>query len=255
MARFMNGIMPIGGMPTRTSGIEKNAAGVAMAMSQQVTKPAPPPTAPPSTTAMVGLGRPSRTVKHVAERILGWLRRLGLGARPPRRKVGAGAEMLAGAAQDHDPHGVVRGQRLELIAELIEHRLVERIAALGPVERDRRDAPGETSTVIVCSVIHPPDCTPCAWRPPTYDPRSKQNRACRHNASWPFHDAAASADADADGLYGRNRREGAAGGAARLRRGLRRGAFFRDDGADPVAVDVHGEPDPARPAASPSGPA
>ena len=28
MARIMNGMMPIGAMPTRTSGIEKNAARV-----------------------------------------------------------------------------------------------------------------------------------------------------------------------------------------------------------------------------------
>ena len=60
MARIMNGMMPNGAMPTRSSGIEKNAARVAIATSQQVTKPAPPPIAPPSTTATVGLGRPSR---------------------------------------------------------------------------------------------------------------------------------------------------------------------------------------------------
>src|SRR5687767_7524825 len=41
----------------------------------------------------------------------------------------------------------------------------------------------------------------------------------RH-APWPVHDAAASADADARRVHGRNRRESALGGAARLRRGL-----------------------------------
>ena len=137
----MNGMIPIGGMPTRTSGIEKNAARVAMATSQQVTKPAPPPTAPPSTTATVGLGRPSRIASTSRSEYLA-----GSGgslcARPARRQIGAGAEMLARAAENDHAHTVVHGLRLELLAELVEHGLVERIAALGPVKCDRRDAPG-----------------------------------------------------------------------------------------------------------------
>jgi hypothetical protein len=50
--------------------------------------------------------------------------------------------MLAGAAQDHDPHAVVRAERFELVAQLVEHGLVECIAAFRPVERHGRDAPG-----------------------------------------------------------------------------------------------------------------
>src|SRR5215471_4261595 len=56
MARTRNGITPSGGMPTRTSGIEKNAVSVAIATSQQATNPAPPPIAPPCTIAIVGFG-------------------------------------------------------------------------------------------------------------------------------------------------------------------------------------------------------
>ena len=135
-------MMPYGAMPIRSSGIEKNAAGVAIATSQQVTKPAPPPIAPPSTTATVGFGQAVEDREHVAHRISGRWPRLRLSARPARGEVGAGAEMLAGAAQDDDADIVVGGERLELIRELVEHGLVERIAALGPVEGHGRDAPG-----------------------------------------------------------------------------------------------------------------
>ena len=47
---------PSGAIPTRTSGIEKNAPSVAIATSQHAANAAPPPTAPPCTTAMVGFG-------------------------------------------------------------------------------------------------------------------------------------------------------------------------------------------------------
>jgi hypothetical protein len=88
-----------------------------------------------------GFGQAVENREHVAYRIFGGLR-LGLRARPARGEVGTGAEMSAGAAQNHDPHAVIRAQRLELVAQLIEHGLVERIAALRPVERHGRDAPG-----------------------------------------------------------------------------------------------------------------
>src|SRR5262245_39923339 len=45
-------------------------------------------------------------------------------------------------AQHHDAHVVVGAQCLELISELIEHRLVEGVAAVRPIERDGCDASG-----------------------------------------------------------------------------------------------------------------
>ena len=95
-------------MPTRTSGIEKNAARVAIATSQQVTKPGAAADRAAFDHGDSRLGQAVEDREHVAQRIFGGLRRLGRRARPARRKVGAGAEMLAGAAQDDDPHAVVR---------------------------------------------------------------------------------------------------------------------------------------------------
>src|SRR5262245_31561936 len=55
-------------------------------------------------------------------------------------EIGAGAEMSPTAAQHDDAHVVVGAQSLELSSELIEHSLVEGIAAVRPIERDGGDA-------------------------------------------------------------------------------------------------------------------
>jgi hypothetical protein len=47
--------------------------------------------------------------------------------------------MPAAAAQYDHTHLVVGAKRRELVAEFVEHRLVERIAALRPIEPHRRD--------------------------------------------------------------------------------------------------------------------
>ncbi len=57
-----------------------------------------------------------------------------------RRDIGTDAEMLAIRAQNDDPHGGLGRPVGELLAELVEHDLVEGIAAVRPIERDGRDA-------------------------------------------------------------------------------------------------------------------
>src|SRR5262245_38355829 len=57
-------------------------------------------------------------------------------------EIRAGAEVPAAAAQHDDAYVLVRAQSLELISELVEHRLVEGVAAVGPIERDGCDASG-----------------------------------------------------------------------------------------------------------------
>jgi hypothetical protein len=81
--------------------------------------------------------------QHVAQR-QGRLGRLS-GSRVrifgTRRKIGAGTEMAAAAAQDDYPHALVGSERGELLGQLIEHALVEGIAAIRPVEQHRRHGP------------------------------------------------------------------------------------------------------------------
>src|SRR5215813_12009181 len=62
------------------------------------------------------------------------------------------------------------------------------------------------------------------------------------HATWPVHDAAASAHSDARRLPRGNHGEGAARRAARLRRAVGGRAFLGDQRADPLAVDAHGKP-------------
>src|SRR5437867_1474020 len=58
-------------------------------------------------------------------------------------RIPAGAERGAGAAQDDDPHARVTLELVEAAAQLVEHRGVERVAALGAIERDGRDRVGD----------------------------------------------------------------------------------------------------------------
>jgi hypothetical protein len=44
-----------------------------------------------------------------------------------------------GAAHDHAAQRVVSGERADRLAELLPHRLGQRVELLGPVERDRRN--------------------------------------------------------------------------------------------------------------------
>ncbi len=69
-----------------------------------------------------------------------------------RGEVGAGAEVAAAAAQHHDADIVVAGESGELRRQLLEHALVEGIAAIGAIERTVATRREETSTEIVCNV-------------------------------------------------------------------------------------------------------
>src|SRR5262245_48434209 len=80
--------------------------------------------------------------EHIAQRGRRARRRLRRGLAAAGGEIGASAEMSSTAAQHHDAHVVVGAQCLELIGELIEHRLVESVAAVGPIERDGCDASG-----------------------------------------------------------------------------------------------------------------
>ena len=86
-------------MPTRTSGIEKNAPSAASTMSQQAASAAPPPTAAPCTNAMVGFG--SRSSAASASTSDAWPAALRL--LRARDEIGAGAKVLAAAAKHNDP--------------------------------------------------------------------------------------------------------------------------------------------------------
>ena len=57
-----------------------------------------------------------------------------------RREIGTGAEVLAQAAQDDDARIVVTAADEELTRQFVQHQLVERIGAFGPIEQDCRNA-------------------------------------------------------------------------------------------------------------------
>ena len=80
-------------------------------MSQQQTRPTPPPKAAPLTRAMVGFGSAlsvaiSSASLSASSQILG-LAKAGHGAHP--LDVGAAQKGATGAGQDHHPHVVARG--------------------------------------------------------------------------------------------------------------------------------------------------
>ena len=91
-----------------------------------------------------GLGGTLDGFKH------GGQREAGL-ALPAPAYIRARAEMLARAAQHDDAHGGLRREAGDAIAEFIEKRLVQRIAALGPVQRHGRDTarPGGVDDCLV----------------------------------------------------------------------------------------------------------
>jgi hypothetical protein len=65
----------------------------------------------------------------------------GAGAAHPAQpvQIGAGLEVLALAAQDHDPDPRIAAQRLERRAELVDQRAVVGVVHLGPVQDHARD--------------------------------------------------------------------------------------------------------------------
>jgi hypothetical protein len=71
------------------------------------------------------------------------LRRLAVERVAARREVGAGAERLAGAGDDHGAHRVVGVGLVEERADLLAHLAVVGVELFGAVQRDRRDAVGD----------------------------------------------------------------------------------------------------------------
>lgn len=66
-----------------------------------------------------------------------------LGGRPERAEVGAGAEGLAGAGDDQRVHAGVGLGLLDRGAQLRRHRVGDRVAPVGIVDGDQRDAVGD----------------------------------------------------------------------------------------------------------------
>ena len=138
MARMRNGVTPSGAMPTRTSGIAKNALSAATTTSQQAAKAAPPPTAPPCTTATVGFGRAS-SAASTSGRVACGSGEDAPCAPSPRAARSAPVQKWRPLPRNTTIlRAVIRGETGELGGELVEHRLVERIAALGTIEPDSR---------------------------------------------------------------------------------------------------------------------
>src|SRR3974390_2098023 len=59
------------------------------------------------------------------------------------RDVATGAERRALAGEYYGAHGVVGGHAFEGRVKLAAHRIVDRVAHFGPIERDRGDRRGE----------------------------------------------------------------------------------------------------------------
>ena len=86
----------------------------------------------------------------------------------PAAKVGAGAEGAAGAGDDHRPHAVVAVGPIESLDQLADHRGVDGVEAVRPVERDRGHPVGHVVERSVSNVIRsraPGDRRPRRRRP------------------------------------------------------------------------------------------
>ncbi len=131
-----------GTRPSRTSEMENTASVAAIAMSQQQMRPTPPAKAAPLTRATTGCGSCVERAQHggKAHRV-GNVLGLALAGHPPHPvEVAAGRERRTRAGQHEHANGSVRADAAEGIGEIADDRLVERIAPLRPVERERGDA-------------------------------------------------------------------------------------------------------------------
>ncbi len=104
--------------------------------------PAPPPTAPPCTTEITGFGngRDRDESPKVATLRL-------LAALPAH--IRAGAEVFAVGTQHNHTNYWVGSQCSQMTNEFVEHRLVDRIASIGPIEHDGRYATGDSDVSMV----------------------------------------------------------------------------------------------------------
>ena len=143
-ARVSRCVPPAPGMtPIRISGWPNWASSPATMRSHVMASSQPPPRAKPRTAAI------ERQADR-ADAVPG--REVALGVQPlgglvgELHDVGTGRERsVAGAGQDDDPDAIVEVERLELVGQLGQEREAERVARLGPVDRDERDAvmPGD----------------------------------------------------------------------------------------------------------------
>ena len=95
---------------------------VAMRISAASANANPPPAAAPWISAMIGCGQlPSAALHRMFQ-------------------VEPGAERCAGALQHHDAGRTVALQAFEVSVQRVDQRRIERVEAVGPVERDPIDA-------------------------------------------------------------------------------------------------------------------
>ena len=117
-------------------------------MSHTAARPEPPPSAAPwmrpITIAGIGVDREkhlragARVAHVVVVRVAGHLRH--------PRGVGAGAEHLAGAGEHDDAQRRILVRALRPRGELGDDVLVERVADVGPVQRDALDGPRRSTS-------------------------------------------------------------------------------------------------------------
>ena len=67
------------------------------------------------------------------------VRAQALALRGEALQVAAGAKHAAGPRQQYRAHGAVLARADRRVHQLASHRAVERVAGIGPVERDARD--------------------------------------------------------------------------------------------------------------------
>ena len=117
----------------------------------------PPPQAAPCTQAMIGCG--ARRISITSSLMRRWPRSAGLHragvaavAAGVLLQIEPGAEGAPGAAQDDDARVAIRRQAAEEVAQLGDHRRVERVECLGTVQRQ----PGDLAIAadIECGVGH-----------------------------------------------------------------------------------------------------
>ena len=107
-------------------------------MSQAIASSQPPPRANPLTAAIVGFGNASISSKSPLHRGV----EAGVQVVVAQlADVGAGDERLvAGAGERDEPDVVALAQLRERVAQLGQHLPAERVAHLGPVDRDDGEA-------------------------------------------------------------------------------------------------------------------
>ena len=106
--------------------------------SQETAISAPPPTQAPWQAAIVGCGKAGQTVVEVGEELHPADRAVAVEV---LADVGAGREAhVVGRGEDEHADALVGAGGLEVAEQLLQHRRVDRVPGLGPVEADQGDA-------------------------------------------------------------------------------------------------------------------